>query len=128
MSTQDSDQPIRRAQILSAATAKAAARFELTANDLGHILGISQASALLLMQNTLHLQEGDTSRERAILLVRLYRDVAAHFGNDDARVVTWLRSPNRAFDNASVYNLIQSTAGLVQACDYVDAHLTYLPS
>lgn len=122
MQTPDVSQPDRRAAVLSTATANAAARLELTTSDLERILGISQASASRLMRGAFQLKEGNKSWEMALLLIRLYRGLASLVGNDDALAVKWLRSPNLAFDNARPCDRIQSAAGLVSACDYVDAH------
>ena len=112
----------RRTAVLSTATANTAARLDLTTGDLERILGISQASASRLMRGEFRLKENSKPWEMALLLIRLYRGLAAIVGNDDALAVQWLRSPNRAFDGASPHDRIQSATGLVFACDYVDAH------
>lgn len=122
MPTQDIDLPAQRALILSAATANTARRLKLTASDLGHILGISRASASRLAQGTFQMEEGNKSWEMALLLIRLYRGVTSLVGNDDVLAVRWLRSPNIAFGNACPYDRIKSVVGLVFACEYVDAH------
>lgn len=122
MHTQQAGQADRRAIVLSMATVNAATRLELTTSDLERILGISQASASRLMRGGFLLKEKSKPWEMALLLVRLYRGLASIVGNDDVLAGKWLRSPNRAFDNALPYDRIQSAIGLVAACDYVDAH------
>lgn len=122
MQVNSAKQEKRQAAVLSAATANAAARLALSTNDLERILGISQSSASRLMNGEFQLKENSKPWEMALLLIRLYRGVASIVGNDDALAVSWLRSPNRAFDNARPYDRIQTAVGLVAACDYVDAH------
>ena len=122
MQVQDAGREDRRTVVLSMATANAASRLELTTSDLERILGISQPSASRLMHGAFQLKEHSKPWELALLLVRLYRGLASIVGNDDALAVQWLHSPNRAFDNATPYGRIQSAAGLVATCDYIDAH------
>lgn len=75
-----------------------------------------------MIRGEFQLKQNGKPWEMALLLNRLYRGLASIVGNDDALAVKWLRSPNRAFDNARPYDRIQSAAGFVAACDYVDAH------
>jgi len=119
---QTSGQAERRTAVLSMAVANAALRLGLGTNDLERILGISQSSASRLMNGSFQLKENSKPWEMALLLIRLYRGLASIVGNDDTLAVQWLRSPNRAFDDARPYDRIQSAIGLVAACDYVDAH------
>ena len=122
MQVRDADRKDERTAVLSMATANAATRLELTTSDLERILGISQPSASRLMRGAFLLKEGGKPWEMALLLVRLYRGLASIVGNDDLLAVRWLRSPNRAFDDATPYDRIQSATGLVATCDYIDAH------
>lgn len=122
MHEQNAGKTCRRASVLSLATANAAKRLKLTTSDLQRILGISQKSASLLLRGEFLFKESSKPWELALLLIRLYRGLSSITGNDDTLVENWLRSPNRAFDNARPYELIQSVIGLVTACDYVEAH------
>lgn len=119
---QATEQAGRRTAVLSMAAANAAVRLGLTTSDLERILGISQSSASRLMNGGFQLKENSKPWEMALLLIRLYRGLASIVGNDDTLALQWLRSPNRAFDDARPYDRIQSAVGLVSVCDYVDAH------
>jgi hypothetical protein len=100
----------------------------LTSNDLGHILGISQALASRLTRGTFLLKEGSKPWEMALLLIRLYSGLIALVGNDGTLAMQWLHSPNIAFNNARPYDHIQTAIGLVFTCDYVDAHRVTTPA
>lgn len=114
--------PENRSRILSGAVAEVARHLEINSTDLGAILGISQSSASRLMNGLYALREQQKEWELAALLVRLYRGLCSIVGNDDALARDWLKSRNRAFGDQVPFAVIKQAAGLVHACDYIDAH------
>lgn len=114
--------PQNRAQVLSGAVAEAARRLKITSTDLGVILGISQSSASRLMNGIYSLREPQKEWELAALFVRLYRGLHSIVGSNDQFARDWLKSDNAAFGNQMPLAVIRQAAGLVHACDYIDAH------
>jgi uncharacterized protein (DUF2384 family) len=111
-----------RAQVLSGAVAEVARRLEINSTDLGAILGISQSSASRLMNGIYSLREQQKEWELAALFVRLYRGLHSIVGSNDQFARDWLKSGNAAFGNRLPLAVIRQAAGLVRACDYIDAH------
>lgn len=111
-----------RSQVLSKAVANVAHHLNLSSVQLGVIIGISQPSASRLMNSAYSLRENAKEWEMAALLVRLYRGLYSIVGSNDQLAKDWLMSENSSFGNQSPLTIIQTTAGLVHACDYVDAH------
>ncbi len=111
-----------RAQVLSRAVAEVARRLEINSTDLGAILGISQSSASRLMNGLYSLREQQKEWELAALFVRLYRGLYSIVGNNEQFARDWLKSRNRAFGDQVPFAVIRQAAGLVHACDYIDAH------
>lgn len=111
-----------RARILSTAVAEVARHLEISSTELGHIIGVSQASASRLMRGEFAVRENAKEWEFAALLVRLYRGLFSIVGNNDQLAKDWLKSRNSAFGNEIPFEVIQKAAGLVHACDYIDAH------
>ena len=114
--------PQSRVQVLSGAVAEVARRLEISSTDLGAILGISQSSASRLMNGLYALREQQKEWELAALLVRLYRGLYSIVGNNEQLAKDWLKSRNRAFGDQIPFAIIKQAAGLVHACDYIDAH------
>lgn len=112
----------KRAEVLSRAVAEVARQLGIGSTDLGAILGISQSSASRLMNGLYVLHEPQKEWELAALLVRLYRGLHSIVGNDDRLARDWLTSRNRAFGDQVPFAVIRQAAGLVHACDYIDAH------
>lgn len=111
-----------RARILSTAVAEVARHLEISSTELGNIIGVSQASASRLMRGEFAVRENTKEWEFAALLVRLYRGLFSIVGNNDQLAKDWLKSRNSAFGNEIPFAVIQKAAGLVHACDYIDAH------
>lgn len=111
-----------RARVLSRAVAEVARHLDIGSSDLGAILGISQSSASRLMNGLYTLHEQQKEWELAALLVRLYRGLHSIVGNNEQLAKDWLKSRNRAFGDQVPFAVIKQAAGLVHACDYIDAH------
>lgn len=111
-----------RERILTHAVVEVTHHLDISSVELGRILGVSQASASRLMRNEMMLRENAKHWEFAALFVRLYRGLFSIVGNNDALAREWLKSRNLAFGNEIPLQVIQKAAGLVHACDYIDAH------
>lgn len=120
--TRPKAKPQSRAHVLSGAVAEVARQLGIGSADLGAILGISQPSASRLMNGLYALHEQQKEWELAALLVRLYRGLYSIVGNSDQLAKDWLKSRNRAFGDQIPFAVIKQAAGLVHACDYIDAH------
>ena len=87
---------------------------------LARVLGVSEASVSRLARGERGLPPEAKEGELALLLVRLYRSLDALVGNDEARRLAWMRSPNDALGGVPA-TLILSAQGLVAAVAYLDA-------
>jgi uncharacterized protein (DUF2384 family) len=105
---------------LSKAVVRVAGLLGLNQATVAEVLGVSGATASRLFAGTWRLSPSRPREwEFALLLVRLYRSLAALVGNDaDARA--WLRSENLALAARPV-DLIGSAEGLVRVLQYLDA-------
>ncbi len=112
----------KRSYILTTAVAETARHLDLGPSDLARIIGVSQPSASRLLGGTFLIKDGSKEWELAALFVRLYRSLYSIVGNSDQLARDWLQSDNRIFGGLKPIDVIKKTAGLVHACDYVDAH------
>ncbi|MFZ5492879.1 MAG: antitoxin Xre/MbcA/ParS toxin-binding domain-containing protein [Pseudomonadota bacterium] len=109
-------------RVLTQALIETADRLGIGPSELKAIIGVSQPTASRLLHGAYELVPGSKSFELAAHLVRLYRSLAAMVGGDDALAARWLRSANRAFDDARPIDAIKRVDGLLYACEYLDAH------
>jgi transcriptional regulator with XRE-family HTH domain len=105
---------------LGKAVVRAAEHLGLSQAALAQVLGVSGATASRLVAGRYALQPARAREwEFALLLVRLYRSLAALVGNDaDAR--RWLQDDNRAL-GARPLELIRGAEGMVRVLQYLDA-------
>lgn len=108
------------AVVLATATQRAAALLGLNGAALARVLGVSEASVSRLVRGERGLPPEAKEGELALLLVRLYRSLDALVGNDEARRLAWMRSPNDALGGVPA-TLILTAQGLVAAVAYLDA-------
>lgn len=106
--------------VLATATQRAAALLGLNGAALARILGVSEATVSRIGRGERGLPPESKEGELALLLVRLYRSLDALVGNDEARRLAWMRSPNDALGGVPA-TLILSAQGLVAAVAYLDA-------
>jgi uncharacterized protein (DUF2384 family) len=112
----------QRARVLTRAVAETARRLEIKTTELTDIIGVSQPTASRLLNGKFLLAEGGKPWELGVHLVRLYRSLLSMVGGNDELARAWLRSANRALGGRAPIDAIRSVAGLVHACDYLDAH------
>jgi uncharacterized protein (DUF2384 family) len=110
------------ARVLSQAVVEVAERLALGATDLKPILGISQPTASRLLNGKYLIPNQSKTWEIAAHFVRLYRALYSLVGGDDNLARSWLKTPNQAFDGRTPLAVIARVDGLLDACDYVDAH------
>ncbi|MDR2239051.1 MAG: MbcA/ParS/Xre antitoxin family protein [Zoogloeaceae bacterium] len=111
-----------RRSVLSRAVADAANRLGMGPTDIGQIVGVSQSTASRLVHGNYRLKEAAKEWELAAHLVRLYRSLFTLLGGDDELARGWLRSANAAFSGQQPIALIKRVDGLLQVCEYLDAH------
>lgn len=108
------------ATVLTKAVARVASFWSLTNQQLGHILGLSVASAGRLREGKFELDPRSKSFEVGQYLVRLFRSLDALMGSDDQAARDWLRTPNLDLERRPI-ELLSTFTGLSRVCDYVDA-------
>jgi uncharacterized protein (DUF2384 family) len=97
-------------------------RLKLTTSDVARVIGVSEPNASRLIDGAYLLSEGTKPWKMAALYVRFYRGLVSIVGDSDDLARDWLNSPNRTFAEQLPIDVIKQAAGLVQACEYVDAH------
>lgn len=106
--------------VLAKASHRAAGLLGLTGAALARVIGVSEATVSRIGRGERGLAPQSKEGELALLLVRLYRSLDALVGNDEARRLAWMRSPNSAL-NGIPAELILSAQGLVATVAYLDA-------
>jgi len=106
--------------VLAKASHRAAALLGLTGAALARVIGVSEATVSRIGRGERGLAPQSKEGELALLLVRLYRSLDALVGNDEARRLAWMRSPNSAL-NGIPAELILTAQGLVATVVYLDA-------
>ncbi len=107
-------------EVLAKATQRSATLLGLNGAMLARVLGVSEASVSRMARGERGVAPDSKEGELALLLVRLYRSLDALVGNDEARRLAWMRSPNEALHGTPA-QLIQQAQGLVATVNYVDA-------
>ncbi len=108
------------AAVLAKAAHRSAALLGLNGAALARVLGVSEASVSRIGRGERAVPPASKEGELALLLVRLYRSLDALVGNDEARRLAWMRSPNDALHGVPA-ELILSAQGLVATVAYLDA-------
>ena len=108
------------AAVLAKATHRSAGLLGLNGATLARVLGVSEASVSRIARGERSVPPDSKEGELALLLVRLYRSLDALVGNDEARRLAWMRSPNDALHGTPA-ELILTAQGLVAAVAYLDA-------
>lgn len=104
---------------VSKAVVRAAERLEMSQSELAGILGLSRATVSRLAAGRYRLAPASKEWELALLLIRLFRSLAAIVG-PGPETAAWLRSPNEALGSTPI-QAIGSAEGLVRAVLYLDA-------
>jgi Antitoxin Xre/MbcA/ParS C-terminal toxin-binding domain/Antitoxin Xre-like helix-turn-helix domain len=103
------------ATVLGKAVLRAGERMGLSRTALGTAIGRDRSSI-----SRSGVDPDTKSGELAKLLVRCYRSLAVLVDDDEARMREWLTTPNLHTGGVPIEQL-QSVAGLVTVCEYLDA-------
>lgn len=104
----------------SKAVTRTAERLGLSQVELASVLGASKATVSRLVAGRYQLSDSRRKEwELGLLLIRLYRSLAAVVGDGEA-ARTWLRGPNRAFGRPPIEEIV-TAEGLVRVVQYLDA-------
>lgn len=110
-----------KAATLSSALARIAEFWGLSNAKLGAILGLSAPTISRMKRGETALDPASKSFEAGQFLVRLFRNLDAMLGSDDAAAKRWLDTPNLDL-GARPIDEIETMRGLIAVCDYVDFH------
>lgn len=106
------------ASVLAKAALRAAAALGLTQRDLGAVLGVSEATTSRLARGR-GIDPDSKEGELALLLVRVYRALAALVGGRDEAARDWMHAANAHLGGVPA-DRARSAAGLVALAEYLD--------
>ncbi len=101
--------------VLGKAVLRASESMGLSRAALGRVLGRDRSSI-----SRAGVDPDSKAGELARLLLRCYRSLAVLVDDNDAQIREWLASPNMHTGGVPLEQL-QSVAGLVTVCEYLDA-------
>jgi Antitoxin Xre/MbcA/ParS C-terminal toxin-binding domain/Antitoxin Xre-like helix-turn-helix domain len=101
--------------VLGKAVLRAAERMGLSRAALGKVIGRDRSSL-----SRAGVDPGTKSGELAKLLVRCYRSLAVLVDDNESQMREWLTTPNLHTGGVPLEQL-ESVAGLVTVCEYLDA-------
>lgn len=107
------------ARTLCKALFRAADALGLRQAELGRAIGLERTSVSRL-KNKGVLDPDSKTGELGALVIRLYRDLFALLGDDEAALRHWMTTPNLHL-NGPPNELIQQVQGLVRVIAYLDA-------
>ena len=106
--------------MLSRATVRAATLLGIAQLDLADIIGVSPATMSRIASGRKQLEPGSKPWQLAALFVRLFRDLDAIVGSNDAAAAAWMRGEHLALGGVPL-DLARDPGGLVRTVDYLDA-------
>ena len=106
--------------VLSRAVVRAATLLGISQLDLADIIGVSPATVSRIASGQKQLEPGSKPWQLAALVVRLFRDLDAIVGSNDAAAAAWIRGEHLALGGVPL-DLARDPAGLVRTVDYLDA-------
>lgn len=107
-------------EVLSKATIRVAHKLDLTQKELSEILGASKSEISRLFNKQSYLSVNSNEGQRAVLLIRIYRDLDSLFGEDERQSQEWFKNINHHLDGIPL-ELSKSITGLVDVLKYLDA-------
>jgi len=110
----------RSDEVLTDAVVTLCGHLGLSASGLGKVLGVSRSQASRIIKGEKSIKAASREGECALLLVRLYRSLAAILGGNIEQAREWMSSENHALGGRP-QQLIGNIEGLVHVCDYLDA-------
>ena len=109
-----------RSAVVGKAVARAADLLGMTNASLARTIGVSEATTSRLKAGNYAPEPGTKPYELSLLLIRLFRGLAAVVGGEELSVISWMETENLALHGVP-RELVQTVTGLVAAVDYVDA-------
>ena len=109
-----------RSLVLTKAVIRAADRLDLTARQVGRVLGLSEPTISRMKRGQFVIEDGTKPFELAALLVRAFRSLDAITGGDEAVARSWMTAPNTALGGIPAERIL-SVGGLVDVVAYLDA-------
>ena len=106
--------------VLPRAALRAATLLGISQLDLADIIGVSPATMSRIASGRKQLEPGSKPWQLAALFVRLFRDLDAIVGSNDAAASAWMRGEHLALGGVPL-DLARDPAGLVRTVDYLDA-------
>ena len=105
-------------RVLTTAFVRAAAMLHVNQATQAKIIGVSPSTISRLDRNT--LKADSKTGELALLFLRVARSVLAYLGNNAEPARQWLHGRHEVL-NGKPIELMQTTEGLVNVADYMDA-------
>ena len=105
-------------RVLTTAFVRAAAMLHVNQATQAKIIGVSPSTISRLDRNT--LKANSKTGELALLFLRVARSVLAYLGNNAEPARQWLHGVHRDLGGRPI-ELMQTTEGLVNVADYMDA-------
>jgi len=120
MNLEDREQRGDDAELVTRAAVSAADSLGLTSAQLARVIGASTATVSRMRHGRAQVQPGHKHWELALLLIRLYRSLAAICAGDEAVVRAWMRNYNRDLNGVPA-DMIDRIEGLTTTLAYVDS-------
>ncbi|MEE9451601.1 MAG: MbcA/ParS/Xre antitoxin family protein [Gammaproteobacteria bacterium] len=115
-----SEPAVREREVLRNALIRLSKILHLSRIQMCAILGMSEASASRFFHGQRMINPHSKEGELALLLLHLYRSLAALLGSQEAPCRDWLHGYNTYF-NAAPIEVIQRVQGLIDVINYLDA-------
>ncbi len=113
----------RTPAVVGKAVVCAAVLLGMTNADLARTIGVSEATVSRIRVGSYRLESGTKPYELSLLLIRLFRGLAAVMGGEEVSIGSWMETANLALRGVP-RALVQTVTGLVATVDYVDAART----
>lgn len=108
------------AEVLSKAVINVAIKLNLSQKELSEMLGASKSEISRLMNKQTLLSVNSNEGQRAILLIRIYRDIDSLLGDDERQAQEWFKNYNHHLNEIPL-ELSKTITGLVEVVKYLDA-------
>jgi uncharacterized protein (DUF2384 family) len=114
-------EPADKARVVTQAVVKAAQILDISGGTLAKVIGVSPATVSRMRNGAYMLEPTQKEFELGLYFVRMFRSLDSLTSSNDGFSRSWLRSGNRDLGERPI-DLIQTIKGLLEVCDYIDAH------